>query len=391
MAAGRRLDHRVLVRLGEEGDRVARVGGLAPGRRGDPVEVRGQPVVAPAHEHVPDVAGDRLVGGGDRRPRVALGRGRLRLGAGQHLQPGLALPLEEQGQAVEVGVRTGPPGPRDVEQLIGEGHVVDQPQRGLVLRVGRVVPGGEEVPRQAQHVGEAGQHRHRHLAAVRLEGQQGLPEALDLVVGRPETGHVRPGELEGLLLVGGAHRRAHLRLELVAGVEGLLQRVLRLDLRGQGEERLRGGEGGIHLGGGDAVVDHLEEADVGGGGPQLGGDLRPAGPEVGQGDLPDLAVGGERAGCAHAGLAVELGQGAGHGVPREGGPHGSCRGSDLMQTCRPAPGKEGGADVTQRSPEDPGGRRCPRRPPGGRAARAGISTARAAVMGCPAPSRGRRS
>src|SRR5690606_21321192 len=86
------------------------------------------------------------------------------------------------------------------------------------------------------------------------------------------------------------------------------QRVAGLGRLRQREEALGHREGAVRLGPADAVALELEEPDVGGGGPELLGDLLAAVVEVAEVDDPDLP--GERLGAdsAHLAFAVELGE-----------------------------------------------------------------------------------
>jgi hypothetical protein len=88
-------------------------------------------------------------------------------------------------------------------------------------------------------------------------------EARQLVSGWPELRHARQGDLIGFLLIGRAGGRPHLALIFPAGIGAFAERILRLDLVRKREEALRHREGLVDLLLRNAVIDDLEEADVG--------------------------------------------------------------------------------------------------------------------------------
>ena len=70
----------------------------------DPVKIRRQLIIAPAHQHVADIAGDDICSRFDAGPFL-----RLHFLARADLQSALSLLLKQQRQAIEVGMRTGAP------------------------------------------------------------------------------------------------------------------------------------------------------------------------------------------------------------------------------------------------------------------------------------------
>jgi hypothetical protein len=145
------------------------------------VEVAGQLVVAPAHQHVADIAGDDAIHGLHGRPLLGIG-----LLAGQHLQPALAGALEQQRQAVEVRMCACAPQADFVLECRVHGKVMQHAQRALVAGHGGVMCAGEELLIKAQLVGKAGQQLHAHLPALMLKGQRGLLEAGQLLLAGPQ-------------------------------------------------------------------------------------------------------------------------------------------------------------------------------------------------------------
>ena len=171
----------------------------------------------------------------------------------------------------------------------------------------RVVAVGEEVRRETELQRKARQHLHPHRPVGALEGEHRRLEAGQLRAGRPQAGHARQGDLVGLLVVGGAGRRPHLRLVFPAGVGALAERVLLFGLLRQVEEALGHGEGFVDLRLRDAVIDELEEADLGRRVPELIGDLGLARLEIAHVDARHVAhLGGAHG--ADGGFLVELGE-----------------------------------------------------------------------------------
>ena len=126
----RALDDGVLVGLAEERDRVARAEIFVGPRHAHAVQRRQQLIVAPAHQHVADVAGDGAGQGLDVGP----GQFRLvRFLARAELQAALAGALVQQRQAVEVGVGAGAPAGEVLRLGVFHRQIVQQPQRALVF------------------------------------------------------------------------------------------------------------------------------------------------------------------------------------------------------------------------------------------------------------------
>jgi hypothetical protein len=196
------------------------------------------------------------------------------------------------------------------EQGLAFGHreVVQQAQGALV--VGGVVRmgAGEEVAREAQLVGKAGQHLHGQRPAALLEVQRRGLEARQLGLAGPELRHARAGDLVALLLVRRAGGRPHLGAVFPAGVGALGHRVPGFHVLRQSEEAGRVGEHLAHAGHVDAVVHQLEEAHLHRGRPELLGDLGAAGLEVAHIDAAHLAR-LQAAGAAHAGFQLQFVQG----------------------------------------------------------------------------------
>jgi hypothetical protein len=196
---------------------------------------------------------------------------------------------------------------------------VQQAERALVGRHRGIVGTGEEVGGETEPVGQARQDAHAHRPGLGLEPEHGVAEARQQFGRRPQAQpiHVRAGDLVGLFLIGGARRGPDLGAGFPAGVELLVERDLGLFRVGQGEERLGHGEGLADLLAGDAVIDDLEEADLGRGLPQLPGDLALAPVKVAEIDDRYGALAGFAAQRAHVGFLAELVRGGnGHVVLR---------------------------------------------------------------------------
>ena len=114
-------------------------------------------------------------------------------------------------------------------------------------------------------------------------------EARQFVSARPEPRHARQRDLIGFLLVGRAGGRPHLALIFPAGIGAFAERILRFDRVWKGEEALGHGEGFVDLLLRNAMIDELEETDVGRSLPELVGDLGLAGLEVAQVDARNVA------------------------------------------------------------------------------------------------------
>jgi hypothetical protein len=132
-------------------------------------------------------------------------------------------------------------------------------------------------------------------------------EARQLVSGWPELRHARQGDLIGFLLIGRAGGRPHLALIFPAGIGAFAERILRLDLVRKREEALRHREGLVDLLLRNAVIDDLEEADVGRCLPELVGDFGLARFEVAQVYARDVADLG-RAEATQSPFLLELGE-----------------------------------------------------------------------------------
>lgn len=99
------------------------------------MEVRRQLVVAPAHQHIADIAGDHLLARLNAGPLLAFA-----VFTGTNLQAALAGALEQQRQTVKIGVRAGPPHP--LLRLLG--CIVMQHAQGALIGVTlRIVRGGK--------------------------------------------------------------------------------------------------------------------------------------------------------------------------------------------------------------------------------------------------------
>ena len=207
-------------------------------------------------------------------------------------------------------MRPRPPGLEVLGLGVFHRHVVDQPQRGLVLVAVGVMRPGEEILGKAHLQREAGQDAHPQFPVLPLEPQHLGAEARQLVLGWPEARHVGPGDLVAFLVVGRPGRGADLRLELPARVGALGHGILRLDLARQLEELPCGVEGGVDVLLRDAVVEDLEEADLGRGFPQRIRDPGLAVGEIRHVDGRNLAGDGGAL-AADRGFLVQLGQGIG--------------------------------------------------------------------------------
>ena len=105
---------------------------------------------------------------------------------------------------------------------------------------------GEEVAGKTQALGETGQHVHAQAPGAVFEVQHDAVKLRYHGLVRPQIIHVRQGDLEGFLLVGGAGRGAYLRHELPAGVQPLLQREAGFLIVRQGEEGFGQRKGALH-------------------------------------------------------------------------------------------------------------------------------------------------
>ena len=117
-----------------------------------PMEVRRQLVVAPAHQHIADIAGDHLLPRLNAGPLLAFA-----VFTGTNLQAALAGALEQQRQTVKIGVRAGPPHP--LLRLLG--CIVMQHAQGALIGVTlRIVRGGEKRFRKTELQSKAGEDLH---------------------------------------------------------------------------------------------------------------------------------------------------------------------------------------------------------------------------------------
>ena len=201
----RPLDDGIRARLVEERHGVPLAEVILPNhaRRLHPVEGGLEAIVAPAHQHVPNITHDLSRRGLDLCPLVTdaeLGR---RLATRTDLEPGLTRALEEKRDEVPIHVcpcavvafRDGHAGV-DLE-------VVQQAKHGLALRARDVVRLDEvvlvepEAPREADHELLA------HALSLPHEVQTRILESREDGVGDPETFHVRAElQLVALLAVG---------------------------------------------------------------------------------------------------------------------------------------------------------------------------------------------
>lgn len=74
------------------------------------MEVGLEPVVRPRHQHVPNLDDDGARLGRQGREDVAHGEARVGGAPGANLEPVLAVALEQERQAANVGVAAGAPG-----------------------------------------------------------------------------------------------------------------------------------------------------------------------------------------------------------------------------------------------------------------------------------------
>ena len=126
----------IFIGLAEKRQAVARPLIFMGQRISHPMEVRRQLVVAPAHQHIADIAGDHLLPRLNAGPLLAFA-----VFTGTNLQAALAGALEQQRQAVKIGVRAGPPHP--LLRLLG--CIVMQHAQGALIGVTlRIVRGGEK-------------------------------------------------------------------------------------------------------------------------------------------------------------------------------------------------------------------------------------------------------
>ncbi len=126
-------------------------------------------IIAPAHQHVADVAGDHAITGHHSAPDPVVA-GTFGVLPRADLQPALTFLLEHHAQAVEVGMRTSAPEAL-VQIFLRHGQIVQQAQSALVIRLAPVMCDGEEVALKAQAFGEAGEHLHAQLPGAVLEIQ----------------------------------------------------------------------------------------------------------------------------------------------------------------------------------------------------------------------------
>ena len=221
----------------------------------------------------------------------------------------------QKREAVEIGVRACAPAGKIPRLGVDHRQVVQEPQRALIFARQRVVAISEEIRREAELPGKAGQNLHAERPVGALEGEHRRLEARQFVSARPELCHVRQRDLVGLLLVGRAGGRPHLALVFPARIGPLAERILRLDPVRQRKEALGHRESFVDLLLRDAVIDHLEETDFGRRLPKLVGDRRLARIEVAQIDARNVAGLG-RADAAEGTLFVELIERVGCGAVR---------------------------------------------------------------------------
>ena len=105
-------------------------------------------------------------------------------------------------------------------------------------------------------------------------------------------GHAGQRDLVGFLVVGGAGRGPHLAFVFPSGIGAGAKRVFAFDGMRQREKALRHHEGFVDLLLRNAVIDELEESDLGRGFPQLLGNLGLAGLESAHVDARHLARAG---------------------------------------------------------------------------------------------------
>jgi hypothetical protein len=139
-----------------------------------------QLVVAPAHQHVADVAGDDAGQGLDVGPRE-LGR----LFSRTQLQPALTGTLVQQRETVEVGMGARAPAAEIFGLGVDHRQVVQKPQRALIFARQRVVAIAEEIRREAELEREAGEHLHAQRPVGAFEGKHRRLEARQRVSARP--------------------------------------------------------------------------------------------------------------------------------------------------------------------------------------------------------------
>mmetsp|Transcript_16288 Transcript_16288/g.37260 ORF Transcript_16288/g.37260 Transcript_16288/m.37260 type:complete len:285 (+) Transcript_16288:211-1065(+) len=236
-----RFDEHLLIGLHEEGDRVARrrrrhaLGGR---RQPHAVQVRVQPPVGPAREHVTNVHSNAAFHRVDCHPAAVDAAGRVRVG--RALQPRLARALEEERHAVPVRVRARAPHRRRARLVWVVclcRRVVQHPQGALAAGAPQVVRARERA-RIDLRAGAAFEEReHPRGELVRFVDQRAR-RALEAsgVTGPAAVHRGRAcGDLQRLLLVRCARRGADLRLVLVARVhprrEGRLYVLGALGLR----------------------------------------------------------------------------------------------------------------------------------------------------------------
>ncbi len=219
-----------------------------------------------------DVARDDAVGGFDRRPLLRLG-----LLAGAHLQAALPVLLEQRRQTVEVVCAPGPPHVRGGSRRprARRSSAASAASTGTGRSPGRGP--ARRTRRQPQPVGEAAEHAHGQLPAARLRTRACVPGNRERVVG-PQSVHVRAGQLVRLASGRACRSTDGPNIDSHPELEALFSPCRALISLGQREEPPASVNAPSTTGGFDAVVDELEEADVGGGGPLALGDLRSCGP-----------------------------------------------------------------------------------------------------------------
>ena len=196
-----------------------------------------KPIIAPRHHHIADVAYDFAGFRDDGGPVIPGAEGGMAFPPRAHLEAGLAIALEQEGEAIKIRVCASPPVSLR-ESGVGDIMVVQQAQG--VQRIGAV-----HIVRLREKVGG-------EVECFGKDGKDVLGEGVGLLhelggfgveVGAEERGG-GPGaveatvvlELEGFFLVGDPGGGADLRARFPAGVFGLDVRRFGFDFFGEGEE-----------------------------------------------------------------------------------------------------------------------------------------------------------